>query len=174
MVNKICGGFTSSILLLLFVFFSVNCHHYTFNPNLPSDIEKIAIPTFKNDTFQYGLETELTSRVVDEFISDGTLDIVDKGKADAILWGTVKTYKLEPVAFDINEVVKEYRMVVRLSLSFEDNSSQEMFWEDEEISESISFYPTGSGNIVSETEALNEISDYLATDVVRLVVEGWW
>jgi hypothetical protein len=171
-----------SIINRLFVFFFISvltiisCYHYTFNPNLPSNIEKITIPIFNNETLQYGIESTITQDVIDEFISDGTLDVVEKEKSDAILWGTIRKYRIDPVGFDKNEVVDEYRLLIEIEVKLEDATSKEILWEETDIKESTSFFPNRyeSGLNNSETEAFNEVSQYLSLDIMRLTVEGWW
>lgn len=151
------------------------CQHYTFTPNLPAYIKKIAVPIFDNKTFKYGLESDLTRIIIDEFITDGHLEIVSEADADAVLLGTISYYKLEPVSFDVNEVVTEYHLTVSLRLEFEDMTSMEILWEEPNIHEYVNYFPLGIGGTPeTEQDAFERLAEVLAQDVVRRTVEGWW
>ena len=60
---------------------------------LPSHIQRVYIPEFRNDSRSYGLQGDLTLYVNDEFLSDGRLDVVQSERADVRLEGRIKTYK---------------------------------------------------------------------------------
>lgn len=163
------------ILLAASTIFTTTCQHYTFTPNLPAYIKKITIPIFTNDTFKYGLESELTRIVIDEFITDGHLEIVNESDADAVLHGTINNYKLEPINFDTNEVVTEYKLTMSLQLEFEDRISKEMLWKEPNIYEYVNYFPLGSGGTPeTEQDAFERLAEILSKDVVRRTVEGWW
>ncbi len=68
---------------------------------LPSDLEIIAVPAFKNRTSVMGLEQRLTSAVMEEFARRTRYRVVgDPQRADAVLQGTVKRAATSPVIFD--------------------------------------------------------------------------
>jgi len=160
----------SVIVLILII---ISCKYYTFTPNLPKYIRNINILPFKNNAFQYGLEIELNQKVVDEFISDGTLKVVDISSADAVLSGSIESYRLVPVSYDEYEQVKDYKLEIRLNLRFENKNTKEVIWEDS-IIDYVHFYPSGTGGgPINEYDARKELVDKLAKDIVRKTVEGW-
>jgi len=158
---------------IILIFLTTSCKYYTFTPNLPKYIRNINISPFKNNAFQYGLEIDLTQKVIDEFISDGTLKVVDISNADAVLSGSIESYRLIPVSYDQYEQVKDYKLETRLSLRFENKNTKEIIWEDN-IVDYVHFYPTGTGGgTTTEYNARKELIDKLAKDVVRKTIEGW-
>ena len=60
---------------------------------LPSYIKRIYIPEFKNTSRLPGAQAELTPLVVDEFLSDGRLDVVQNERADVRLEGRIKSFR---------------------------------------------------------------------------------
>ena len=169
-MKKISRLLTLSILILL-----LSCKYYTFTPNLPKYIRDIHIMPFENATFEYGLEIDLTEKVIDKFISDGTLKVVDYSEADAILSGTIKSYRSIPVSYDEYEQVKDYKLMITLSIRFEDKNSREILWEEPSLSDYVHYYSSGSGGgIQTEYEARSELIEKIANDVVRRTIEGWW
>ncbi|MGQ9706768.1 MAG: LptE family protein [bacterium] len=167
MINKVI---ISTIIISIII---LSCKYYTFTPNLPKYIRNINITTFKNNAYQYGLEIELTQRVIDEFISEGTLKIVDIANADAVLSGSIESYRLVPVSYDQYEQVKDYKLDIRLNLRFENKNTREIIWEDSLI-DYVHFYPSGTGGGTrNEYDARKELIDKLAKDIVRKTIEGW-
>ena len=62
---------------------------YTPAPQiLPQHIKKISIRPFVNNTTQYGLEEKLTLKVINEFVRDGRLMLVNnEQEADGVVAG---------------------------------------------------------------------------------------
>ena len=73
---------------------------YGTRGNLPSHIKTVAVPIFKNRTLEPGVESAITSGVVNAFSSGGRVRVVPLAEADAILEGEVVGYSLEGLAFE--------------------------------------------------------------------------
>jgi outer membrane lipopolysaccharide assembly protein LptE/RlpB len=68
---------------------------------LPPDMKTLAVPSFRNQTHTYHLETGLTSAVIQEFNTRTRYRVVQsESGADAILQGTVVSAQVAPVAYD--------------------------------------------------------------------------
>lgn len=72
---------------------------YSTRANLTDHIKTVAVPIFKNRTLEPGVESAITSGVVNAFSSGGRVRVVPLGEVDAILAGEVTGYSLEGVAF---------------------------------------------------------------------------
>ncbi len=153
-----------------------SCGPYTFTPNLPGYIKTIAIPLFKNPrTFKYGAEQVLTDAVIDEFIADGTLDVVDEYDADAKLTAEIVSYRKEALSYDVHELVQEYNLAVVVSITFQDLRSGEVLWQEKSMYESVSYFTveTGRGPAETEDEALDRLAEELAKKIVNRTMQGW-
>jgi len=53
----------------------------------------IAIPVFRNETFQDNVEVYITNSVIKEFQLDGSLEVTNKDKADLLLIGKIISWK---------------------------------------------------------------------------------
>ena len=82
---------------------------------------------------KYGIETRLTQSAIREFLIDGRLEIVSPEKADAIIEGTIRKYFLEPLLYDANNVVIQYRLKMVVDILFKDVKSNKIIWEQSEI-----------------------------------------
>jgi hypothetical protein len=60
---------------------------------LPSYIKRIYIPELRNTSRLPGAQAELTPLVVDEFLADGRLDVVQNERADVRLEGRIKSFR---------------------------------------------------------------------------------
>jgi len=151
----------------------LSCGPYTFNPNLPGHIKSVAIPIFKNPrTFKYGLERKITTALVDAFVRDGTLDVAAEAQADAKLTGEVVSYKKEALSYDVTESVKEYNLVVVVSVSFIDLTTGQVLYQDPNIYQAVSYYAVGP-RAETEDEALERLAEELARKIVKRTLQGW-
>lgn len=179
-IPGLLGSVAAVRLLLLMtaavVLLTASCGPYTFTPNLPGYIKTVAIPLFKNPrTFKYGAERVITDAVIDEFIADGTLDVVDEYDADSKLIGEIVSYKKEALSYDVHELVQEYNLAVVVSITFQDARSSEVIWQEKSMYESVSYFTveTGKGPAETEDEALERLAEELANEIVNRTMQGW-
>lgn len=165
---------TAFIGVLVLIILFVSCA--TMKPTLPPHIKSIAIPTFSNNSLQYGIETTLTDYVIKQFLMDGRLRVVSKDQADALLEGTIRKYLLEPLTYDVNNVVTQYRIKIVLDIRFIDLKENKVLWEQKEvggITGGRTTYNVSGNNIETEIEARQRIYKELAESVVNRVIYGW-
>lgn len=68
---------------------------------LPSSLRTIAIPAFGNASARYRLTGQLPAALTREFLARTRYRVVaDPGEADAVLYGTVRSYFSFPTLFD--------------------------------------------------------------------------
>jgi len=146
---------------------------YRVGSLLPKDIKTIAVPMFKNNTPEPEIEALITNGVIQEFILDGTLKVVEEDVADTMLIGEIIDYRREPIRYTKDEVTKEYRLVIAAKIRFEDLRRGDSAWENPRVEGYVEFYV---GSSLPESERLNlptAIKD-LAHHIVEKVVEGGW
>lgn len=88
------GSRTRLLLSMVWVAAMVACA--TVTPptrQLPSYIKRIYIAEFRNSSRLAGAQADLTPLVVDEFLSDGRLDVVQNERADVRLEGRIKSFR---------------------------------------------------------------------------------
>lgn len=117
---------------------------------------------------QYGLEQELTSRVTEKVVTDGRLSVVVDDQ-DSEIEGTVAAYSRTPYSYTQAEVVEEYKLEIRVEISFSD-----LLRETDIISgESVTTWLVYDPDLESEAEALERLLAESAEDVVRRCLSGW-
>lgn len=167
-------GLIGKDLLLLLPICLAGCA-YTSTSILPPHIRRIAVPVFSNATFKAGIEAILTNSVIKEFLSDGRLEISSEERADAILYGKITYYFLDPTRYDPVGRVEEYRIRVLVTISLKDVREGKILWTEENMEGQTTFSPLGGSGLSPESEdqALMRVIDRLAKDIVLRTIEGW-
>lgn len=164
-------------LLLALLFIEGGCAHIP-QPILPSHIKRIHIPIFKNRTFRYGLEERLTNSVIEAFILDGQLIVAKEEVSDGEIRGEFISYFKEPLSYDDEGYVTEYKLWVKVCLLLYDLHSKEVLWRDK-IEEGVIYIPETSSlvgeGMRSETqeEAEKRIIERIASRIVSRTIDGW-
>jgi len=102
--------------------------------HVPPGLNSIAIPTFKNQTFEPGIEVQFTQGFLKEFILDRRVNVVDRAQADSVLEGIVLSFNFFSVAYDRSGLVLEYQVNVLLDLTLKKRTG-EVLWTEKGLSE---------------------------------------
>ncbi|OIN97579.1 hypothetical protein AUJ66_02745 [Candidatus Desantisbacteria bacterium CG1_02_38_46] len=141
---------------------------------LPSYIKKININTFANESFRPDLDEKITSAVTREFIADGRLITTGEDESDAILFGEIKRYALEPLSYTEKMNVEEYKVRIIINIWLKDLKQNKILWREDNIESWAAASSTQGGlEIKVENEAINEVVEKLARKVVKRVIDGW-
>jgi outer membrane lipopolysaccharide assembly protein LptE/RlpB len=111
--------------------------------HVPPGLNSIAIPTFKNETFEPGIEIPFTQAFLNEFIQDRRVKVVSRAEADAILTGVVTSFTAPGVAYDRSGFVLQYYIGVVVSVNLKDRTGKILWQED--FSEGQWFRASSSG-----------------------------
>lgn len=117
---------------------------------------------------QYGLEQELTSRVTEKIVTDGRLSVAVEGQ-DSEIEGMVAYYDMSPYSYTSSEVVEEYKLEIRVEVSFTDIVEETEIIRGENITTWLVYDPEAE----SEAQALDRLLEDSAEDIVRRCLSGW-
>ncbi|MEW6556892.1 MAG: LptE family protein [Elusimicrobiota bacterium] len=159
---------------LFTVFTGCSTAPYTPAPQvLPQNIRKVAIETFKNSTVYYGMEEKLTIAITNEFIRDGRLAVTNSAEADAILRGEITRYVLEPLTYDENHVVKEYKLWILVDIVLIDRAKNEVVLQEKNLEGNYRFFVANLPGGITEEQAREIIWEKLSRSILRRTVEGF-
>ena len=146
---------------------------YGTRGSLPDHIKTVAVPIFKNRTLEPGVESAITSGVVNAFSSGGRVKVVPVDEADAILQGEVVGYSLDGLSFDANANVRAYRLRLVLNVEFRDVRKSAMLWRQEGLQETSDFQVAGpvSDTIARGQGAVQQAAAEIGRKVVNLAVD---
>lgn len=164
--------------LLIGLFFVSGCG-YTQNVKLPNDIKTVAVETFKNEippneqfAYRAGLEIELRNAIVEQFLLDGNLKVVDESEADAVLKGSVISYEQEGLRFDRLESVEEYRLFLVVKFELIDRRTNKVIIYEPNFSGRAEFFVDRNPSTARRSSANSATVD-LARSLVDRIVEEW-
>jgi Lipopolysaccharide-assembly len=145
---------------------------YTVGGTLPSNIQTIAVPIFKNLTREPAVESLITRAVVEAISTNGRLRLARSGEADAILEGDITGYGIASIAFDQNANVRLYRLTVTVNLRLRDLKQNKLLFQQNQVQEQSDFRVQGqvSQTISSEETALRTAATDIGRSIVALVV----
>ena len=146
---------------------------YSTKGSLPDHIKTVAVPIFKNRTLEPGVDSAITSGVVNAFSSGGRVKVVPIDEADAILQGEVVAYSLDGLSFDRNANVQAYRLRLVLNVEFRDVKRSAMLWRQEGLSETSDFQVQGqvSDTIARARGAVSQAAAEIGRKVVNLALD---
>lgn len=140
-------------------------------------INKIEITNDLNKSQKYKiykplLETDLTKVLIDRFISDGNLKLSKTESADLVLNGALVDFRKDPLRYDNNDEVLEYRINLVVNLQLWDKRNNQLLWEENNFTGEYSYFTTGNFSI-SEDAAVSAAMDDLARRIVERTIDQW-
>jgi outer membrane lipopolysaccharide assembly protein LptE/RlpB len=132
--------------------------------HVPPGLNSVAIPTFKNRTYEPGIEVAFTQAFLKEFILDRRVNVVSQAQADSILEGTITDFRMYSVSYDRSGLVLEYQTTVTLDLTLRDRTGKAL-WEQRGFSET-QWFRTSSSVLTSEANKAAAVQQ-----IGRLVAE---
>ena len=118
-----------SFSISCFLFSGCGYHLVGTGSSLPSHLKTISIPVFKNTSSQPEIHRELTSAVLEAFISDGRLKVAKKSNADLIMDATLVFYQKRNVSFGSQDLVSNIFIELGVQLKVTDQIKNKIFME---------------------------------------------
>ena len=79
-------------LALTLALAAASCSYSPSPAQFPTHLKTLAVPILKNETTEPNIEQEVTQAIVDRFVQDNKLRVVDEAQADLIISGSVVRY----------------------------------------------------------------------------------
>lgn len=143
---------------------------YSFRGQVAGDIKSLAIPTFENETAEFGIAETITEELVRGFQRDGVLKIVGEGQADAVLVGRVIKIEDQPYTARADQTVDEYRFSMTCEIELVNNHSKETAWK--QAFPAWAIYPY-TGSLENRDAAVKEAVGKLREDLLNRIVGNW-
>lgn len=103
-------------------------------PAWPEGIRAVHIETIRNQTTEPGLDKTITNALIQEFWHWDRVRVVNRSEAQAILSGAITGYGAdEPLSFDRDRNVREYRLTIHLDLHLEEAATGKTIWQENGI-----------------------------------------
>lgn len=112
--------------------------------HVPPGLNSIAIPTFKNKTFEPGIEIPFTQAFLNEFIRDRRVKVVSRAEADSVLEGVVTYFTTTSVAYGNSGFVLQYTFNIRVDFTLKDRAGK-VLWEEKGVGDTQWFRASAIG-----------------------------
>ena len=174
------------------IFLIVGCSYYSMAGSIPANINNVYIPLIENDTAEFEISENLTSKITQEIAIQNILKITDNSNSDSTILGVITSATDGPFTFDSNEQVDEYRFSISLKILWGDNENEKNLIEKTFTgfgNYSINNDPSSDGidndndGILDENDddefgdsrelAINIAINKIATDVVNSILSTW-
>ena len=174
------------------IFLIVGCSYYSMAGSIPANINNVYIPLIENDTAEFEISENLTSKITQEIAIQNILKITDDSNSDSTILGVITGAADGPFTFDSNEQVDEYRFSISLKILWVDNENEKNLIEKTFTgfgNYSINNDPSSDGidndndGILDENDddefgdsrelAINIAINKIASDVVNSILSTW-
>jgi citrate lyase gamma subunit len=153
---------------------SVSCGYNLIGKGnyLPEDIKTIRVDMVQNVSYKYGIESQVTNALIDRLSSYSGIDVVNKGKADAVLKGRIKNYVLKPIEIDQGGYVTKYQISISLSMNLLRLATNEDIWRDDDLYfyKNLDVSQSIVDSLEFESRALEDISEEIADRVITTIL----
>ena len=112
------------IVNFISIFLIVGCSYYSMAGSIPANINNIYIPLIENDTAEFEISENLTSKITQEIAIQNILKITDNSNSDSTILGVITNASDGPFTFDSNEQVDEYRFSISVKILWVDNENE--------------------------------------------------
>ena len=112
------------IINITSIFLIVGCSYYSMAGSIPANIKNVNIPLIENDTAEFEISENLTSKIIQEIAIQNILRITDDSNSDSTILGVITNASDGPFSFDTNEQVDEYRFSLSLKVTWIDNENE--------------------------------------------------
>ena len=167
----------TKLLLLGAVFVLGSCGYSTSPALLPSHLKSVAIPVFENETSEYTLEQEITDLVIQRFVADNHLKVVDERVAQCTIKGKITEYRntVFGISAGSSARAEEYRVTITISVVFKDLVKNREIWSEPALQKTANYYVTDVPGQTARTEldGRKEAISKVADEILTRTVQGW-
>ncbi|MCP4661619.1 MAG: LptE family protein [bacterium] len=150
--------------------------------NIPEDVQNVYVEPLENATSRLQVEQILTQAISDELLTRRRFSVVNSSsEADALLRGTVLTFRVRPVTFDDDGLANNFEIEITADMKFQrppaagDEEEGEIIWSNARY-RFLQDYPLeeeGADYFDRENLAIEETAIRFAETMVTDLLEGF-
>ncbi|MEA2708126.1 MAG: hypothetical protein QOF78_727 [Phycisphaerales bacterium] len=135
------------------------------------DIRSIAVPIFKSNVFQRGVEFSLSKAVANQIEANTPYKVVPRERADTILEGEIVAVRVNTLSSDrYSALPQEQLLDIVVDFTWKDLRTGKILVERRGVEQTASYYPTLGEGRATGTQAASE---RLALAIVQELQADW-
>ena len=141
---------------------------------MPQHIKKVAIRPILNKTEVFALEDKFYNELYDEFLRDGTYQIVSENNgAEGVVVTTISRYLNVPIQYDSQLIPTVYRMDIWLDVVLMDKTTNAPVWREPAFMGTQIYAASTLPGGMTEVHARDVVFQKLSKDIVKRTVDGF-
>ncbi len=147
------------------------CAHYSTSASGGGAYRSVAIPLIDNESLEPGLQQAMTDTLIQTFVTNGAMRVLDEDQAQLVLKGTITQVRDQP--FTLEGGNEQFRIVIFVDMSCYDTAEKTSIWEEKGL-RGFGIYSAGADRQVVREAALGEAMTMVAGDVLDKTQVGGW
>lgn len=141
---------------------------------MPQHIKKVAVRPILNRTEVFALEDKFYNELYDEFLRNGTYQIVSENNgAEGVVITTISRYLNVPIQYDSQLIPTVYRMDIWLDVVLMDKTTNEPVWREPAFLGTQVYAASTLPGGMTEVQARDVVFEKLSKDIVKRTVDGF-
>ena len=141
---------------------------------MPQHIKKIAVRPILNKTEVFALEDKFYNELYDEFLRNGSYQIVsENSNAEGVVVTTISRYLNVPIQYDSQLIPTVYRMDIWLDVVFMDKTTNALVWREPAFLGTQIYSASTLPGGMTEVQARDVVFEKLSKDIVKRTVDGF-
>ena len=141
---------------------------------MPQHIKKVAVRPILNRTEVFALEDKFYNELYDEFLRNGSYQIVSENSgAEGVVVTTITRYLNVPIQYDSQLIPTVYRMDSWLDVVFMDKTTNTPVWREPAFLGTQIYAASTMPGGMTEVQARDIVFQKLSKDIVKRTVDGF-
>ncbi len=141
---------------------------------MPQHIKKFAVRQILNKTEVFALEDKFYNELYDEFLRNGSYQIVPENDgAEGVVVTTISRYLNIPVQYDSQLIPTVYQMNIWLDVVFMDKTTNQPVWREPALMGTQIYAASTLPGGMTEVQARDVVFEQLSRDIVKRTVDGF-
>ena len=141
---------------------------------MPQHIKKIAVRPILNKTEVFALEDKFYNELYDEFLRNGSYQIVPENDgAEGVVITTISRYLNVPVQYDSQLIPTVYQMNIWLDVVLMDKTTNQPVWREPAFVGTQIYAASTLPGGLTEVQARDVVFEQLSRDIVKRTVDGF-
>lgn len=145
------------------------CSPYSFSGGRTALVQSVTVPIFENRTTEFGLAETITSGIIDGFIEDNQIKVLDQSNAESILTGSIVEYKRGSYTFDETDRVTEYIVEIWVDAELKKLEGDVSVWKAERMRGFGVYKADSEDEQAGQARAIEKLSE----DILNRTIKSW-